>query len=265
MNNFKSLSWKRDKPIIGMIHLKPLPGSVHQSQTIQNIINSAKNDAKILVKAGIDGLLIENYGDYPYVRTKNPSETIAALAVITSELKTEFQVPMGINILRNGCTQAMAIASVCEVDFIRCNVFTGAYVTDQGIIQGAARRVAMKRKKLNSNVKVFADILCKHASPISKRDFLEECRDALYRGSADAIIITGTRTGVPPRKEDLVRLKEHNLEPILIGSGLNADNCQKFLQYADGAIVGSFFKRDGDISQPVDLERVYSFLDQISV
>ena len=262
MDKFKSLPWRREKPIIGTIHLQALPGSVHHSQPIQDLISSAKEETKTLVKAGIDGILIENYGDYPYVRTENPSETTAAMTLITSTLKNMFQVPIGINILRNSCTQAMSVASVCEIDFIRCNIFTSAYVTDQGIIQGEARKVLLKRKKLNSNVLVFADIFCKHASPISNRGLLEEAQDAIFRGSADAIIITGHRTGVPPRKEDLIKLKEQNLGPILIGSGLTTENYNELMQFADGAIVGSYFKRNGDISQSVDFERVSSLLNQ---
>jgi len=252
--------FKTRKPIIGMIHLKPLPYSPLYKGSFEEVIESAMKDAKALVEANIDGLLIENYGDKPYFKNEVELHTIASMGIVEWEIKKNFNVPIGINVLRNASKVAMAIASITGASFIRVNVHAYALITDQGIIEGNAAELLRYRTQLNSNVKIFADVLSKHAFPLFNYDIQRIARDTYFRALADALIVTGPETGKPLSLDDLIKVKETTNAPVLAGSGVNIDNVESILKHADGAIVGTYFKKDGIINNEVDEERVLNFM-----
>ena len=266
-NNFTSLFPKSKKPIIGMIHLPPLPGSANNELDVNELTAFAHEELTALVNGGIDAVIIENFHDYPfYPETVEPA-TLVAMAIITHSLVLQSPVPIGVNILRNACPEALSIAAVTRAAFIRCNIWTGAYVTDQGLISGCAHIVKRLQKTLgttsnSSSPSIFADVHCKHASPISNRPLNLEVDDALNRGAADAVIITGEQTGLPTKLKDLKLLSEKNLHPIIIGSGLTIDNLDQLLPYADGAIVGTSLKKNGVINERVDITRVKALIEK---
>ena len=138
-----------DKPIIGMIHLPALPGAPRHDRGIDELVDFALEEAEKLERAGLDGLIVENVGDVPLFRDHVPAATVAAMAVLVTEVRRATSMHVGVNILRNACTEALSIAHVCGADFIRCNVVIGAYVTDQGIIQGCAAELARLRRELS--------------------------------------------------------------------------------------------------------------------
>ena len=148
---------------------------------------------------------------------------------------------------------ALAIATAVDAKFIRVNVYTGARLTDQGILQGEAHRLLRYRKLLDSPVQVFADVAVKHSAPLGSRDLRDEVEDAVSRGRADAIIVSGRATGKETLPEDLKIAKETaGAVPVLAGSGINRTNVAEALTHADGLIVGTAFKKDGVTSNPVD-------------
>jgi membrane complex biogenesis BtpA family protein len=247
------------KPLIGMIHLLPLPGSPrYKGHGISEAVNAALRDAKALQKGGIDGLLIENYGDLPFKPTPTDPETVASMTAIGQEVSKQVDLPIGVNVLRNGALAALAIADVIRARFIRVNVFAESLLTDQGIINACAHDLIRFRKQLGaSGVAVFADVRSKHAAPLTSRPVEESARDAAYRGMADALIATGLRTGAEPDMDQLHRIRVSVPDRrILIGSGLTKRNAAKLLREADGAIVGTYLKEKGMIEKPVDETRV---------
>ena len=247
------------KPLIGMIHLLPLPGSPRYSgEGISGALEAGLRDAKALQNGGVDGLLLENYGDSPFKPAPNDPETVASMTVIGMEIAKQVDVPIGVNVLRNGALSALAIAHAINAHFIRVNVLTESLMTDQGIINGCAHDLMRYRRQLGAaDVQVYADVRSKHAAPIVSRPVEESARDAAYRGMADALIVTGPYTGVEPDRDQLRRVKESVPDrPVLIGSGLTSRNAAKLLTEADGAIVGTSLKVDGLIEKPVDEMRV---------
>lgn len=146
------------------------------------------------------------------------------------------------------------MATIHQASFIRCNVWEGAYVTDQGIIEGIANETILKKREINSDVKILADIHVKHASPLGDFSMEDAAKNALYRGNADGIIVSGKETGqlisVPKLKQFV---EKTSIKPIL-GSGLTIKNLKDVKQYISGAIVGSSIK-ETKISSPVDLEK----------
>ena len=250
--------FKTPRPLLGMLHLPPLPGSPNYAGNMQNVIDAALHDAKILSETRFAGLIIENLGDAPYYPDHVPAETVAAMSVVAAHVRRQTKLPVGVNVLRNDAQSAMAIAATADLQFIRVNILIGTSVTDQGVISGQAHLLARTRRRLRAeNVLIFADIRVKHAAPLVDRELAQEIDDLFERALADAIIVSGTGSGKPVDANFLREVKKLSGDrPVLIGSGLNLENAKDLLAVADGAIVGSSIKIQGEIHHRVDPERV---------
>jgi len=252
-----------EKPIVGMIHLPPLPGSPRYSgRGIHDIVERALRDAKALTVGGTDGLIIENLGDAPYLKANVGPETISVMTVIAKEVMNAVDIPIGVNVLRNDAKAALAIAYSVGGKFIRVNVFTEAIVGDQGIIEACAPELIRYRQRLGAeDIKIFADVHVKHGALLTPRPIEESAKDAAYRGFADALIVTGPRTGAEPELEDLMKVKKAVPDrPVFVGSGVSEENVAKFLKNADGAIVGTSLKVDVAVDNPIDEKRVKALM-----
>jgi membrane complex biogenesis BtpA family protein len=244
------------RPLFGMIHLKPLPGAPLFGGSMMEIVESALRDAVAWRRGGADALIVENFGDRPFFRNRVPAETIAALTRVATDLKRAFDIPLGINVLRNDACAALAIAAATGADFIRVNVHTGVMLTDQGMIEGEAAATLRLRASIAPTISIFADHRVKHAQELGPVDDRQSARDLRLRGLCDAIIVTGPATGAAIDPMRLVVLREAVDTPLLAGSGITVENAAELAPLVDGMIVGTWAKRNGDVSQPVDPERV---------
>jgi len=256
-----------DKPIIGMVHLIPLPGApAYEGWSIDRVVEDALRDARLLIENGVDGLIVENMWDLPYYAAKEiPPEEIAAHAVAAREVVKEANVPVGITVIHNGGRVALGIAKAAGAKFIRVCLYTGALLWDTGQIdRGNAPELMRLRKLLHAeDIKFFADVYKKHAVPFPGID-PETHTTWMNFYLADAVIVTGRMTGAEPDLNLVERVKRAAGEtPVLIGSGLTADNVEKFLKIADGAIVGTYFKVDGLTENPVDPRRVKLLMERV--
>ena len=250
------------KPIIGVIHLLPLIGSPQSTQSLREIRVRALSDAELLIDNGIDGVIIENYGDVPFYPDSVEPHTVAALTLVANEVRERYpKTPIGLNVLRNDAKSALAIATVTDANFIRVNVHTGTMLTDQGVIQGKADETLRYRSTLKSEVRIFADIAVKHAVPLAPIDLLTNAEDTYRRGLADALIVTGTATGKSTDIDQLKAVKSAVPEAsVFAGSGVTVDSLIEVLQYGDGAIVGTSTKRDGVTTNEVNPDRVRALI-----
>ncbi|MDG6928951.1 MAG: BtpA/SgcQ family protein [Nitrososphaerota archaeon] len=249
-------------PIVGMVHLSPLPGSPRYGGRMDAVVKRALEDARALEEGGVDGLLVENLGDVPYHKDAVPPETVASMARVLGELGGATGLPLGVNVLRNACTSALALAHSFGARFIRANVLSEAFVTDQGIIEGCAERLLRARKALGAEeVQIWADVHVKHAFPLFQRSIQDSARDMVQRSLADALIVTGERTGAPPSFRDLKAAE--GLAPVVVGSGLETGNARSLLAAAGGGIVGTHLKEGSKIGNPVDVERVRAFMEEV--
>lgn len=259
--------WGGKKPVIGMVHLKALPGSPRYGEPLEKIYDLALRDAEALTEGGADAILIENQFDTPYrLGRQIGAETVAFLTAAAVRIKTHFpQMPLGINVHLNGAEQAMAVAKAAGADFIRCFNLMNAYISNSGYVSAAAPELMRYRAAIDAReIMVFGDFQVKHGSHAitADRSLREKAHDIQVSG-ADAAILTGSATGIAP-DETLIREVKQGLSiPLLIGSGLNGGNVAVLWQYADGAIIGSGFKKNGDLSAPVDRELVKTFMNQI--
>jgi len=244
--------------LVGVVHLRALPGAPRWGGSLEAVLERATGDAAALLKGRCDALIVENFGDVPFFRGPVPPETVAGLAVAVREVRAVAgAVPVGVNVLRNDARAALGICAVTGASFLRVNVHSGASVTDQGVIEGEAATTLRERARLCPGAAILADVHVKHASPLGGETTAEAAADALVRGLADAVIVTGTGTGRPPSREALAHVRRSiGGGKLLVGSGLTDANCERLLEHADGAIVGSWLKRGGDVAEPVDPERV---------
>lgn len=248
------------RSVIGMLHVPALAGSPRCALNFQAIREFVLADAVALVNGGVDGLMLENFGDVPFYPGRVPAHTVAFLTVLAAEVRARFTVPLGINVLRNDGMSAIAIAAAVGASYVRVNVYTGARLADQGILEGEAHEIARYRRTLGANVQIWADIAVKHSAAIGDRALEDEVEDTIERGLADAVIVSGSGTGKQTAIEDLRRVKQAARNTaVFVGSGATVANVRQLLEVADGVIVGSALKRDGVVTAPVDPERVRAF------
>jgi membrane complex biogenesis BtpA family protein len=245
------------RPVFGMIHLGPLPGSPSFS-SLHAVIDRAVRDARALLEGGCDGFVVENFGDRPFTRGRVEAETVAAMSRVIAEVLRAVYMPFGVNVLRNDPLSALAIAAATGAAFIRVNVHTGAMLTDQGIIEGDAYATLRKRASLAPDVLVFADHLVKHATPLGPIDAMQSAKDLRMRGMADALIVTGAETGAPADPARLSAMRTVVDAPLLVGSGITPENANAFRE-ADGAIVGTALQRDGAVDASLVAKIVHAF------
>ncbi len=231
------------------------------------VIERAVYDTEQLVAGGVDGVIVENFFDAPFTSGRVEAETVASMAVALSEVQEAAGgVPVGVNVLRNDALSALALAVACGADFIRVNVMVGARLTDQGIIQSPAYELARRRTMPGaSRIVVMADVGVKHSTPLGAPIPLEvEALEAVERGGADAVIVTGSRTGGPADESEVARVASAVDVPVIVGSGVTPDNVSRFVGAAQGFIVGTWFKRGGIIGEPVDSRRVVALMDALA-
>jgi uncharacterized protein len=254
------------KPVIGMVHLWPLPGAPgYTGYGMQVIVEHALRDAEALVQGGVDGLVVENMWDLPYYVGKDVKpEAMTAQAVAAAEVVKNFPIPVGINVIHNGGVVCLAIAVAAGARFIRVCILTGARVWDTGEFDhGCAAELMRKRKELAADrIHIFADVDKKHSVPFPGMDLQTHIQWTEFYG-ADALIVSGKFTGNAPDLEKVREAKRLATRPVLIGSGCSAENAAAFLQYADGIIVGSSLKKDGVMENAVDVNRVRALMEKV--
>lgn len=254
--------FKTPNPIVGVVHLLPLPTSPRWGGSLKAVIDRAEQEATALASGGVHGIIVENFFDAPFTKSQVDPAIVSAMTIVIDRLMNLVTLPIGINVLRNDAHSAIAIASVVKAQFIRVNVLTGVMATDQGLIEGAAHQLLRYRRELGSDVKIFADVLVKHARPLSSPNLTVAVQDTIERGLADGIILSGWATGSPPNLEDLeLASAAAKGTPVFIGSGANWENISTLMPAADGVIVSSSLKRHGRIEQPIDPNRVSQFVE----
>ncbi|MCK5689142.1 BtpA/SgcQ family protein [Myxococcota bacterium] len=257
--------------LTGVIHLPPMPGDpLAAGLDFKDVEHHALRDAKRLAEGGATAVILENFGSHPFIKgdisERTPPHQVALMAVLARQIKRETNLKLGINCLRNDAISAIGIASATQADFIRVNVHIGAYLTDQGIIEGEAARSLRYRHSLDADdIAIWADVLVKHATPLAPITIAQAVHDTVLRGLADVVIITGPSTGAPVTRADLIAARVSTGDAkMVIGSGLTNDNAEELLPLADGAIVGTALKKGGILSNAVDVDRVKAMADLIA-
>ncbi len=256
----------KQKPVIAVIHTGALPGTPASTQTVAEIAEQAAGEAEVYGAGGVDGLMIENMHDVPYLRGGVGPEIVAAMAVIGRAVKEACDLPTGLQILAGANKEAIAVAHAAGLDFIRAEGYVFAHIADEGWIESSAAELLRYRKQIGAErVEVWADVKKKHSSHAVTTDIsLGETAEAVELMRGDAVIVTGTSTGRAPAIADVEEVKAHSRLPVILGSGLDPGNIEKFYGLADGFIIGSYFKRDGLWSNAIEQERVRKLMEEVN-
>jgi membrane complex biogenesis BtpA family protein len=257
----------RNQAVIGVIHARPLPGSPHyDGEAMAAVYGHAVAEGLRYRDGGVDGLIVENHGDIPFAKPNELGpETAAVMAVMAERVRRETGLPIGINVLANAPIHALAVAKASGCAFIRVNQWANAYVANEGFMEGKAGAASRYRAMIRArDVAVFADVQVKHGSHaiMADRSLTELVRDAAFF-DADAVIVTGQRTGDSAKLDDLATVRGSTALPVLVGSGVTPDNVTAILGYADAVIVASALKHGGSWWNEVDPERVAAFMDVV--
>jgi len=248
--------------LIGVVHLRPLPGSPRFAGDISAVAAACARDAEVLADAGFEGVMIENYGDAPFEPNAVAPVTVAALTRCALAARVAApMLPLGVNVLRNDAEAALSVAVAAGASFIRVNVHTGARLTDQGLIAGVAHRTLRLRQALGATaVKLLCDVDVKHSAPLAPRPLGEEAHDLVDRGGADAVLVTGSGTGREASLRDLDEVLRAVAAPVYVASGVSETTLGS-LERAHGLIVGSCLRADGKAGGPIDasLARRFAF------
>jgi uncharacterized protein len=257
----------RRRVVIGVVHLPALPGSPgYRGAAMEELIDGALDDARRYARGGVHGLIVENHGDIPFAKPDDLGpETAAVMAVITDRVRREVGLPLGINVLANGAIQALAVAQAGGAGFVRVNQWANAYVANEGILEGPAAAATRYRARLRAEgIRVFADVHVKHgAHAITADRSLAELTRDLEFFDADAVIVTGQRTGDGADLDELAAVRTATRLPLLVGSGVTPDGVGAILDIADGVIVASALKEGGVWWNPVDEARVRGFMQAV--
>ncbi len=254
------------KPVIGMIHVDALPGTPKYKGDVENIIGKAVKDAMVYKNSGIDAIAIENMHDIPYLKRNVGPEIVSLMSIIGREVKNESQLACGIQILAGANKEALAAAHSAGMDFIRCEGFVFAHVADEGIMESDAGELLRYRKQIGAeNILIFTDIKKEHSSHSITSDVnIVETAKAVEFFLSDGVILTGTSSGKETDIDELKKVRDAIDIPVLIGSGLTADNIEKYFPAADAFIIGSYFKQGGYWQNKVDADRVKALMDKIN-
>jgi uncharacterized protein len=257
-----STLFSRSKPVIAVIHVGALPGTPRSSHSVSELVMSAREEAKIYRECGVDGVIVENMHDVPYLRGEVGPEIVAALTAIGTEVKRECALPAGIQILAGANIEAMAVAHAAGLDFIRAEGYAYAHVADEGLIQASAANLLRYRRTIGATrVQVWTDVKKKHSAHAITADVtLGVTAETVEFMGSDCVIVTGNVTGEAPKVADVQEAKNHCHLPVFLGSGISEDNISDFYAEADGFIIGSAFKVNGLWSNTIDPVRVTRFM-----
>lgn len=255
-------------PIIGVVHLRPLPGAPsYDGESLEEVYAAGVRDAKTLAEGGIDAIIIENASDQPFLRPDDIGhETVAALTAAGMQIRDAVDVPLGITCVANGAIPGLAVAKAIGARWVRVNQWANAYVANEGILNGEAAKALRYRNAIDArDVRILADVHVKFGAHAitGDRSITEQATDAEWH-LADVLIATGTRTGAPTSPEEVEEVRAGTTLPVIVGSGLDPEQVPALFQVADGAIVGQWLKEDGRWWKPVDPRRVERLMTAVS-
>lgn len=242
-------------PLIGMVHLRALPGSPSHALPPAEIVRIAVAEARLLADAGFDALIVENMHDRPYLASAGGADTVATFAVAVAAITAAVRIPVGVQVLSGATGAALAIAHAAGGSFIRAEGFVFASVADEGLLaEACAGPLLRERRRIGADgVRIIADIRKKHSSHAITADLDGPAwaRAAEFFG-ADGVIVTGSETGAAVDMRELAGVRAATRLPVLVGSGATPQSAPKLLEHADALIVGSALKRDGLWSNEID-------------
>ncbi|MEO1226202.1 MAG: BtpA/SgcQ family protein [Pseudomonadota bacterium] len=248
-------------PVIGMLHLRALPGDPDYDQEggLADVIDWARKDLDALQAGGVDAVMISNEFSLPYLTSTEPITAIC-MARIVGELRAQIDRPFGVNVLWDG-RASVDLAAATGAAFVR-EIFTGVYASDFGLWDTQVGATARHRARVSAtDVRLLFNVVPEAASYLGGRQLADIVRSTVFNARPDGICVSGLTAGATTDSSALRIVKEAAAAtPVFVNTGVNDRNVREQLSIADGAIVGTFFKHDGVFENPVDAERVKTLM-----
>ncbi|HPS12225.1 MAG TPA: BtpA/SgcQ family protein [Prolixibacteraceae bacterium] len=253
------------KTLIGMIHAGALPGTPSNHLSIRELTDQAVKEAEIYLSHGIDSILVENMHDVPYLKNYVGPEIVASMTAICVEIRKLTRKPLGIQILAGANKEALAVAQAASFEYIRAEGFVFGHLADEGFMESCAGELFRYRKAIGAeDIAVYTDVKKKHSSHAVTADIsLEETISAAEFFLSNGIIITGLATGKEASVEEVKKAANITKLPVIVGSGITAENISAYWDFADAFIVGSYFKKEGNWQNSVDPQRVSLLMEMV--
>jgi membrane complex biogenesis BtpA family protein len=254
----------RKKPVIAMAHIGALPGTplYDAAGGVDKLVAAVLRDVEKLQAGGVDAIMFGNENDRPYVFAA-PPEGIAAMTAVVQAVKPALKVPFGVNYLWDP-KASVAIGAATGAKFVR-EIFTGLFASDMGLWEPDCAGAARLRRNLGRpDMKLLFNINAEFAYSLDARPIELRAKSAVFSSLADAILVSGPLTGEPAAQSDLRKVRETVKDvPVFANTGVNIDNVADVLSVADGIIIGTHFKVDGNTWNEVDGNRVKRFMDKV--
>ncbi|KQL45015.1 SgcQ protein [Brevibacillus choshinensis] len=253
-----------EKAIIAMCHLLPLPGdpSFQKEKGMEYVVEMARKDLRALQDGGVDAVMFSNEFSLPYL-TDVKTETVAAMARIIGELKSDIKIPFGVNVLWDA-KKSLDLAAATGAQFVR-EIFTGVYASDFGIWNTNVGETVRHQYRIGAeNVKLLFNIVPEAAKYLADRDIENVAKSTVFNNRPDALCVSGLTAGTETDSQILKRVKEAVPETVVLANtGVRMQNLEQQLSIADGAVVGTTFKLDGKFENHVDQVRVRAFMEKV--
>jgi len=253
-----------EKPIIAMCHFKALPGDpgYDPQKGMEAIVEAARADLRALQNGGVDAIMFSNETSLPYL-TKVEPITTACMARVVAELRSEIKVPFGVNVLWDA-TASIDLAVATGAQFVR-EIFTGVYASDFGMWNTNCGEIIRHQYAVHGqHVKLFFNIVPESAVYLAARQVVEIAKSTVFVAKPDAICISGLTAGAETSTATLRQVKEAIPDTVVFANtGVRLANVEQMLSIADGAIIGTTFKRDSYIWNAVEEARVREFMEKV--
>ncbi|MBM3125461.1 MAG: BtpA/SgcQ family protein [Chloroflexi bacterium] len=252
------------KPIIGMCHLRALPGDPQydRGHGMEWVLDQARIDLSALQDGGVDAVMFSNEYSLPYL-TRVETITVASMAAILGELKREIRIPYGVNVLWDPAA-SIDLAMATNAQFVR-EIFTGVYASDFGLWNTNIGEVVRHQHAIGGErIRLFFNIVPESAAYLGNRQIADIARSTVFNNRPDALCVSGLIAGAETSTQTLRQVKDAVPEtPVFANTGVRIENVAEQLAIADGAVIGTSFKRNGAIWNPVDSARVKTLMDKV--
>ena len=253
-----------EKPVIGMCHMQAMPGDPKFDATkgLDWVLEQARADMLALQEGGIDAIMFSNEFSLPYL-TKVESVTVACMAALIGELKREINVPYGVNVLWDP-QASIDVAMATGAQFVR-EIFTGVYASDFGLWNTNVGGVIRHQHMVNADhVRLFFNIVPESATYLGGRQIADIARSTVFNNRPDALCVSGLTAGAETSAQTLKLVKEAVSDtPVFANTGVRVDNVTEQLKIADGAVIGTAFKKEGTTWNPIDVDRVKELMNKV--
>lgn len=264
MSNWLYKVFGTDKPVIAMIHLPALPGDpdYRADKGMGFVLEHARSDLAALQDGGVDAVMFSNEASLPYL-TEVDTVTVAAMARIIGQLLDDIRVPYGVNVLWDAAA-SLDLAVVVDAQFVR-EIFTGVYASDFGLWNTNCGKVIRHQRAIGArHVRLLFNIVPESTAYLAPRDLADIARSTVFNARPDALCVSGLTAGEETSAQSLHQVKQAVPDtPVFANTGVRPANVEEQLAIADGVVVGTTFKRDGNIWNPVDQKRVEAFMQTV--